>query len=113
VVASLEQSWPLRSEWLNFSRLRLRAESPLQLGPVVLHTRAKGGYIYGDLPPYEAFPIGGTNSVRAPARLPDCLPACLPAGRALQPAASPPPALHAPQPPPLNAHRLPPLPPPS
>ena len=24
----------------------------------------KGGVILGDLPPYEAFPIGGTNSVR-------------------------------------------------
>ena len=23
-----------------------------------------GGLILGDLPPYEAFPIGGTNSVR-------------------------------------------------
>lgn len=23
-----------------------------------------GGAIFGDLPPYEAFPIGGTNSVR-------------------------------------------------
>ena len=23
-----------------------------------------GGMIFGDLPPYEAFPIGGTNSVR-------------------------------------------------
>ena len=23
-----------------------------------------GGIIFGDLPPYEAFPIGGTNSVR-------------------------------------------------
>ena len=26
--------------------------------------RGKGGVIVGDLPPYEAFPIGGTNSVR-------------------------------------------------
>ena len=25
---------------------------------------AAGGAIIGDLPPYEAFPIGGTNSVR-------------------------------------------------
>ena len=25
---------------------------------------AAGGVIFGDLPPYEAFPIGGTNSVR-------------------------------------------------
>ena len=25
---------------------------------------AAGGVIVGDLPPYEAFPIGGTNSVR-------------------------------------------------
>jgi outer membrane protein insertion porin family len=26
--------------------------------------RPAGGMIVGDLPPYEAFPIGGTNSVR-------------------------------------------------
>ena len=26
--------------------------------------RGAGGMIFGDLPPYEAFPIGGTNSVR-------------------------------------------------
>jgi outer membrane protein insertion porin family len=64
VMASLEQSMPLSNEWLNFNRLRLRAEAPLQMGPVGLNLRAKGGAIYGDLPPYEAFPIGGTNSVR-------------------------------------------------
>ena len=26
--------------------------------------QALGGHVHGDLPPYEAFPIGGTNSVR-------------------------------------------------
>jgi outer membrane protein insertion porin family len=26
--------------------------------------RGKAGAVIGDLPPYEAFPLGGTNSVR-------------------------------------------------
>jgi outer membrane protein insertion porin family len=30
----------------------------------VLHLRGRGGAVRGDLPPYEAFPLGGTNSVR-------------------------------------------------
>lgn len=37
----------------------------LQLpGPFSVNVKAKAGAIKGDLPPYEAFPIGGTNSVR-------------------------------------------------
>lgn len=64
LFASLEQSLPVRQEWLNFSRLRLRVERPLQFGPVTLNMKGRAGGVYGDLPPYEAFPIGGTNSVR-------------------------------------------------
>jgi hypothetical protein len=30
----------------------------------VLHLRGRAGAVRGDLPPYEAFPLGGTNSVR-------------------------------------------------
>lgn len=45
---------------------------PIYLSPVSTYSaclcrvwvRGKGGVIVGDLPPYEAFPIGGTNSVR-------------------------------------------------
>jgi outer membrane protein insertion porin family len=62
--ASLEQSLPFHRDWLNFNRLRLRMEQPVQLGPLTLNLRGKAGAIYGDLPPYEAFPLGGTNSVR-------------------------------------------------
>uniref|UniRef100_A0A383VQ38 Bacterial surface antigen (D15) domain-containing protein n=1 Tax=Tetradesmus obliquus TaxID=3088 RepID=A0A383VQ38_TETOB len=61
---SLEQALPLHPAWLNFNRLRLRLEQPVTLGPLTLQLRGKAGSVYGDLPPYEAFPLGGTNSVR-------------------------------------------------
>lgn len=61
---SLEQALPLHSSWLNFNRLRIRAEQPVPFGPFTLNLRGKAGSVYGDLPPYEAFPLGGTNSVR-------------------------------------------------
>ncbi|KAL4449506.1 hypothetical protein ABPG77_007150 [Micractinium sp. CCAP 211/92] len=64
LVASMEQAVPLQPDWLNFNRFTLRAEKTLPLGPLRLWARGKGGMIVGDLPPYEAFPIGGTNSVR-------------------------------------------------
>lgn len=43
---------------------QVRAERTVGLGPARLSLYGKGGAIVGDLPPYEAFPIGGTNSVR-------------------------------------------------
>lgn len=55
---------PVRPSWLGFTRLRLRAEQPLSLGPLDMNFRVKAGGVHGDLPPYEAFPLGGTNSVR-------------------------------------------------
>jgi outer membrane protein insertion porin family len=55
---------PVHPSWLRFTRLRGRADKPFSLGPLSLHLKAKAGHIHGDLPPYEAFPIGGTNSVR-------------------------------------------------
>lgn len=48
-------------------RLRLRAERSIPLGfdqRLQAYLCGKGGAIIGDLPPYEAFPIGGTASVR-------------------------------------------------
>jgi outer membrane protein insertion porin family len=63
-VASMEQAVPLQRDWLNFNRFTLRADKGVPLGPLRLWLSAKGGAIVGDLPPYEAFPIGGTNSVR-------------------------------------------------
>ena len=57
--------------------LRLHASPPVCRRAWV---RGKGGVIVGDLPPYEAFPIGGTNSVRGyseGAALVGGCPACL------------------------------------
>lgn len=44
---------------------QLRLDKALRLGPYLgLYLRGRAGAVLGDLPPYEAFPIGGTNSVR-------------------------------------------------
>lgn len=64
VAASAEMAVPVRPSWLGFTRLRLRAEQPLSIGPLDMNFRVKAGGVHGDLPPYEAFPLGGTNSVR-------------------------------------------------
>ncbi|KAF5835670.1 surface antigen-domain-containing protein [Dunaliella salina] len=62
---SAEVGLPLSRSWLKFLRLRGRVDKPVPLlGPLTLHLRGRGGSVVGDLPPYEAFPIGGTNSVR-------------------------------------------------
>ena len=68
-LASLEQALPLAPAWLNFNRVRLRAERRASLAGVGLPrwtatASARAGAVLGDLPPYEAFPLGGTNSVR-------------------------------------------------
>lgn len=55
---------PAWQSWLSFSRLRGRVKHRSKLGVFGLYLQARGGSILGDLPPYEAFPIGGTNSVR-------------------------------------------------
>lgn len=60
----MEQAVPLRPDWLNFNRFTVRADKAVPVGPIRIRVSAKGGAIVGDLPPYEAFPIGGTNSVR-------------------------------------------------
>lgn len=42
-----------------------RLDKAVRLGPYLgLYFRGRAGAVLGDLPPYEAFPIGGTNSVR-------------------------------------------------
>ncbi|DBB13937.1 TPA: hypothetical protein ACH3X3_000916 [Trebouxia sp. C0006] len=67
VLMSMEQALPVHHSWLNFNRLRLRAERSIPLAfsqQLQAYVCAKGGMILGDLPPYEAFPIGGTSSVR-------------------------------------------------
>jgi len=62
--ASLEQALPAHKDWLNFNRLRMRAEQPFTMGPITLNLKGRAGSLWGDLPPYEAFPLGGANSVR-------------------------------------------------
>ena len=42
----------------------VRAQRNFHVGSTRLTVAAKGGNVIGDLPPYEAFPIGGANSVR-------------------------------------------------
>ena len=64
LVMSMEQAIPVKQDFLNFNRLRIRAERTLKAGFARLVVTTKGGMIIGDLPPYEAFSIGGTNSVR-------------------------------------------------
>ena len=69
VALSMEQALQLRPSWLNFNRLRARAARSLSLAPLGAPRwratlSARGGTVVGDLPPYEAFAVGGTNSVR-------------------------------------------------
>jgi len=66
-----EQSIPLGSGSIFFNRLRASYSyyfpvSFLQFGegPQAIAVNVQGGSIIGDFPPYEAFAIGGTNSVR-------------------------------------------------
>ncbi|KXZ54331.1 hypothetical protein GPECTOR_5g414 [Gonium pectorale] len=64
-LMGIEQAVPLRREWLHYTRLKLRLDKAFRLGPYLgLYLRGRAGGCVGDLPPYEAFPIGGTNSVR-------------------------------------------------
>lgn len=73
LLASLEKAIPPPAamlagapgdHWLSFTRARLRAEREVRVGPATIVLQGKGGATWGDLPPYEAFPLGGTNSVR-------------------------------------------------
>ena len=86
---STEQSVPFGSGSILFNRLRAnysfyipvrltrltpgcRDNKPLRIGekpptggcPQAFAFNIQGGSVLGDLPPYEAFPLGGTNSVR-------------------------------------------------
>jgi len=64
LLASMEQALPLHKDWLNFNRFSMRADKGIGIGPLKFWASAKGGAIVGDLPPYESFPLGGTNSIR-------------------------------------------------
>ena len=45
-------------------RLRGRVDREIHVGPITLSGQVRAGAVIGDLPSYEAFPIGGTDSVR-------------------------------------------------
>ncbi|CAM6046827.1 unnamed protein product [Sphagnum compactum] len=64
LVFNTEQGLPLAKNWLFFNRINVRARQGLRVGPVRCIASFSGGTVIGDLAPHEAFPIGGTNSVR-------------------------------------------------
>ncbi|KAG0589524.1 hypothetical protein KC19_1G026600 [Ceratodon purpureus] len=64
LVLNTEQALPVAPDWLFFNRINVRARQGLRLGPVRCIASFSGGTVVGDLAPHEAFPIGGTNSVR-------------------------------------------------
>ncbi|MEO0395337.1 MAG: BamA/TamA family outer membrane protein [Cyanobacteria bacterium P01_A01_bin.137] len=66
-----EQTVPVGNGTIFFNRLRASYSRyiPVKLlsfgeGPQTLALNVQGGTVIGDLPPYEAFSLGGTNSVR-------------------------------------------------
>ncbi|BAT91817.1 hypothetical protein LR48_Vigan05g194300 [Vigna angularis] len=63
-VLNMEKGLPLLPEWLSFTRVNARARKGVEIGPARLHLSISGGHVVGNFPPYEAFAIGGTNSVR-------------------------------------------------
>eukprot|EP00850_Spirogloea_muscicola_P008611 SM000046S16392 [mRNA] locus=s46:379658:384877:- [translate_table: standard] len=64
LVFNTEQGLPVSSDWLFFNRINVRARQGLRIGPVRCIASFSGGTVFYDLAPHEAFPIGGTNSVR-------------------------------------------------
>ncbi|TKY48368.1 Outer envelope protein 80 [Spatholobus suberectus] len=63
-VLTMEQGLPLLAEWLSFTRVNARARKGVEIGPAHFHLSLSGGHVVGNFSPYEAFAIGGTNSVR-------------------------------------------------
>jgi len=68
---STEQSVPLGSGNIFMNRVRASYSQYIPVsflsfneGPQTIAINVQGGTIIGDLPPYEAFALGGTNSVR-------------------------------------------------
>ncbi|XP_011080272.1 outer envelope protein 80, chloroplastic isoform X2 [Sesamum indicum] len=63
-VFNMDQGIPVSPEWLVFNRVNARARQGFVIGPACFHVCLSGGHVVGKFPPHEAFPIGGTNSVR-------------------------------------------------
>ena len=67
----VEQSIPVGSGEIGLNRLRGNFSYFIPVnftgfseGPEAVAFNIQAGHIIGDLPPYEAFPLGGTNTVR-------------------------------------------------
>ncbi|KAH6830711.1 outer envelope protein of 80 kDa [Perilla frutescens var. hirtella] len=63
-VLNMDQGIPLSPEWLVFNRVNARGRQGFAVGPARFLFGLSGGRVVGKFPPHEAFPIGGTNSVR-------------------------------------------------
>ncbi|KAG8389022.1 hypothetical protein BUALT_Bualt02G0186200 [Buddleja alternifolia] len=63
-VFNMDQGIPVSPEWLVFNRVNSRARQGFVVGPARFLVCLSGGHVVGKFPPHEAFPIGGTNSVR-------------------------------------------------
>ncbi|XP_068651100.1 outer envelope protein 39, chloroplastic [Aristolochia californica] len=60
----IEQGIPLMSKWLIFNKFKFVASKGIKVGPAFVLASLTGGSIVGDMAPYQAFAIGGLNSVR-------------------------------------------------
>ncbi|KAK7393430.1 hypothetical protein VNO78_21986 [Psophocarpus tetragonolobus] len=60
----MELGTPILPTLLTYSRLELSAARGIKLGPALLFSRMSGGTVMGSFAPYQAFAIGGPNSVR-------------------------------------------------
>ncbi|KAL8468625.1 hypothetical protein ACS0TY_031718 [Phlomoides rotata] len=63
-VLNMDQGIPVSPDWLVFNRVNGRARQGFVVGPAQFLFGLSGGHVVGKFPPHEAFPIGGTNSVR-------------------------------------------------
>lgn len=63
-VFNMDQGMPLSPDWLVFNRVNARGRQGFAVGPARFLFGLSGGHVVGKFPPHEAFPIGGTNSVR-------------------------------------------------
>jgi len=61
---SLEQAVPVVRPMLQFTRVQLKQETHNDIGALKLQTSFRGGRMMGDLPPHDAFALGGTDSIR-------------------------------------------------
>lgn len=64
LMLSAEKALPLKKDWVGITKGSIRAEKVTRIGPFILVLCAKGGATLDKVPPYEAFPLGGINSIR-------------------------------------------------